>query len=71
MILHKITEFYTECYGVCSNITSEFRTISLLKNFVIQNNDSNKTDKYVHNPFFFFVLPAFICVCVKVHELSP
>jgi hypothetical protein len=47
--MHKITEFYTEWFSVYPNITSKFRTISIFKNYVKQNNDSNKTDRYVYD----------------------
>jgi hypothetical protein len=49
MTLHKITEFYTEWFSVYPNITSKFRTIAIFKNYVKQNNDSNKTCRYVHD----------------------
>jgi hypothetical protein len=49
MTLHKITEFYTEWFSVCTNITSKFGTIAIFKNCVKQNNDSNKTYRYVHD----------------------
>jgi hypothetical protein len=49
MTLHKITEFYTEWFSVYLNITSEFSTIVIFKNCVKQNNDSNKTCRYVHD----------------------
>jgi hypothetical protein len=49
MTLHKITEFYTEWFSVYHNITSKFRTIVVFKNCVKQNNDSNKTYRYVHD----------------------
>jgi hypothetical protein len=49
MTLHKITEFYTEWFSVYPNITSKFPTIAIFKNCVKQNNDSNKTYKYVHD----------------------
>jgi hypothetical protein len=49
MTFHKITEFYTEWFSVYSNITSKFRTIAKFKNCVKQNNDSNKTYRYVHD----------------------
>jgi hypothetical protein len=41
--MNKITEFYTEWFSVCPNITSKFRTIATLESFLKQNNDSNKT----------------------------
>jgi hypothetical protein len=47
MTLHKITEFYTELFSVYPNITSKFRTIAIFKNCVKQNNDTNKTYRYV------------------------
>jgi hypothetical protein len=49
MTLHKITEFYTEWFSVYHNITSKFRTIVIFKNWVEQNNNSNKTCRYVHD----------------------
>jgi hypothetical protein len=49
MTLHKITKFYTEWFSVFPNITSKFRTIAIFKNCVKQNNDSNKTYRYVHD----------------------
>jgi hypothetical protein len=49
MTLQKITEFYTELFSVYHNITSKFRTIAIFKNCVKQNNDSNKTCRYVHD----------------------
>jgi hypothetical protein len=48
MTLHKITEFYKEWFSVYHNITSKFRTIALFNNYVKQNNDPNKTYRYVH-----------------------
>jgi hypothetical protein len=49
MALHKITEFYAEWFSVYPNINSKFRTIVIFKNCVKQNNDSNKTYRYVHD----------------------
>jgi hypothetical protein len=50
MTLHKITEFYTELFSVYPKISSKFRTIVIFnKNCVKQNNDSNKTKRYVHD----------------------
>jgi hypothetical protein len=49
MTLHKIAEFYTDLFSVYHNITSKFRTIVIFKNFVKQNNDSNKIYRYVHD----------------------
>jgi hypothetical protein len=49
MALHKITELYTEWFSVYPNITSKFRTIAIFKNCVKQNNDSNKTYRYVYD----------------------
>jgi hypothetical protein len=49
MTLHKITKFYTEWFNVYTNVASKFRTIVIFKNCVRQNNDSNKTYRYVHN----------------------
>jgi hypothetical protein len=49
MTLHKITEFYTQLFSVYPNISSKFRTIAIFKNCVKQNNDSNKTYRYVHD----------------------
>jgi hypothetical protein len=49
MTLHKITEFYTELFNVYHNIPSRLRTIAIFKNCAKQNNDSNKTYRYVHD----------------------
>jgi hypothetical protein len=49
MTFQKITEFYTELFSVYHNITSKFRSIAIFKNYVKQNNDSNKTYRYVHD----------------------
>jgi hypothetical protein len=49
MTLRKITEFYTEWFSVYPHITSKFRTIVIFKNCAKQNNDSNKTCRYVHD----------------------
>jgi hypothetical protein len=49
MKLHKITGFRAEWFSVSSNITSTFRTIGMLKTFVKQNCDSNKTFKNVRD----------------------
>jgi hypothetical protein len=49
MILHKITEFYTELFSVYHNITSKFRIIAIFKNCIKQNDDSNKICRYVHD----------------------
>jgi hypothetical protein len=43
MTLHEITDFYTEWFSVCPNITSKFCTIAIFKSFVKENNDSNET----------------------------
>jgi hypothetical protein len=49
MTVYKIIEFYTEWFSVYHNITSKFRTIAIFKNCVKQNNNSNKTYRYVHD----------------------
>jgi hypothetical protein len=51
MALQKITEFYTELFSVYHNITSKVHTIAIFKNCVKQNNDSNKTYRYVCDLF--------------------
>jgi hypothetical protein len=43
MALHKITEFHTEWFSICTNITSKFHTIAIPKSSVEQNNDSHIT----------------------------
>jgi hypothetical protein len=58
MTLHNITEFYTELFSVYHNITSKFCTIAIFKNYVKQNNDSNKTYRYVHD--FLLYQSAFV-----------
>jgi hypothetical protein len=49
MILHKITEFFTECFIVFHNITSKFRNIAILKNFIKENNDLNDAARYAND----------------------
>jgi hypothetical protein len=49
MTLHKITEFYTELFSVYHSITSKFRPTAIFKNYVKQNNESNKTYRYVYD----------------------
>jgi hypothetical protein len=49
IILHIITEFYTEGFSVRPNITSKFHTIAIVKSFDKQNNDLNKTVTYIHD----------------------
>jgi hypothetical protein len=49
MALHKIKQLYAERFIVCRNKSSEFRTIVVFKTFVKQNNNSNKTFRYVNN----------------------
>jgi hypothetical protein len=49
MVLHNITEFYTEWFSFCPYITSKFRTIVIFKSFAKQNNDSNETCRNVHD----------------------
>jgi hypothetical protein len=49
MTLHIITEFYTELFSIYPNITSKFRTIVIFRNCIKENNDSNKTYRYVHD----------------------
>jgi hypothetical protein len=67
MALHKITAFYTEWFSVYPNITSKFCTIAIFKNCVKQNNDWNKTYRYVHD----LILYQSSCLSATVHELSP
>jgi hypothetical protein len=69
MTLHKITDFYTELFSVYPNITSKFRTIAIFKNCVKQNNDSNKTYRYVHDLLIY--QSSFVLVQRFMHELSP
>jgi hypothetical protein len=49
MEFHKATEFYTEWFSDFPYITSTFRTIAISKSSVKENNDSNKTYRYVHD----------------------
>jgi hypothetical protein len=55
MKLHKITDFYTEWFSVYPNITLKFRTIAIFKNCVKQNNNSNKTYRYVHDLLLYLI----------------
>jgi predicted component of viral defense system (DUF524 family) len=48
MQFHKITEFYTNKFSVCPNITSKFRITAVFKSCVKENNDSNETCRYDH-----------------------
>jgi hypothetical protein len=49
MTLNKVTVFITDWFSFCPNITSKFRAIAMFKSFVKQNNDSNKTCRYIHD----------------------
>jgi hypothetical protein len=66
MTLHKITEFYTEWFSVCPNITSKFRNTAVFKSFVKCNNDSNKTCRYARDSFY---VPNLICLSATVREI--
>jgi hypothetical protein len=46
MMLHRITEFYTEGFFGCLSITWNFRNVAIFKSFVKQYNDSNKNVLY-------------------------
>jgi hypothetical protein len=53
----------TEWFSFCPNITWTFCTIAIIKSFVKQNNNSNKTcSRYVH---YLFTVTYFICVRFK------
>jgi hypothetical protein len=69
MTLYKITEFYTEWFSVYPNITSKFRTITIFKNCVKQNNDSIQI-KLIGMSMISYNT-KFICLSATVHELSP
>jgi hypothetical protein len=49
MVVHIFAEFYTECFRVCPNITSTFRTFDTFEIFVKESNNSNKACGYVHD----------------------
>jgi hypothetical protein len=49
MALHNFAELYTEWFAVCTSTTSKFRTIAIFKSFVEENNDSDKTCRWIHN----------------------
>jgi hypothetical protein len=66
MTLHKITEFYTEWFSVCPNITSKFRNTAVFKSFVKCKNDSNKTCRYARDSFY---VPNLICLSATVREI--
>jgi hypothetical protein len=55
MRLHKITELYTEWFSLCPKITTKYRNIAILKNFV-KNSGLNKL---VHMSMIF--------LCTKLH----
>jgi hypothetical protein len=44
-----IAGFYTQWFSVCSNITSKFRTITILKSYTKQNNDSIQAYRHVYD----------------------
>jgi hypothetical protein len=48
MALHNFAELYTEWFAVCISTTSKFRTIAIFKSFVEENNDSDKTCRWIH-----------------------
>jgi len=56
MSLQKITEFYTS--------SSKFRNTATFKSSVKENNDSNKTCRYVHDLSMY---KNFICLSATVH----
>jgi hypothetical protein len=47
MTLHKITEFYTEFFSICPNITPKFSKMAMFKIFL--KSYSNGTCRYIHN----------------------
>jgi hypothetical protein len=53
MTLHKITEFYTERFSACRNMTSKFHAIAIFKSFVKQNNDLHKICRHIHDVLLF------------------
>jgi hypothetical protein len=67
MSLHKITDFCTDWFSICSNKTSNFRTIAIFKSVIKQTKkDSNKTFSRLPS----LAAPIFICLGAAVHELS-
>jgi hypothetical protein len=61
--LHKITELYTKLFSVCPNITTEFRTTSIFKSSVKENNDSYESYRHVYD------LSMYKTSSVYVHQL--
>jgi hypothetical protein len=53
MTLHKITEFYTEWFSICANITSKFCTTAIFKCSNKWNDDLNKICKIKHDFLMF------------------
>jgi hypothetical protein len=53
MTWNKITESYTERRNICWNMTSDFHPVAVSKSRVQQNNDSNKTCRFDHDPLLY------------------
>jgi hypothetical protein len=46
--MYDIAQHYRILHSVCHNINSKFRTISIFKSSVKNNDYSNKTCRYIH-----------------------
>jgi hypothetical protein len=58
----KNTEYYTEFFSFCPNITAKFRTIAIFKSLL---SGSSRNCRYVHNCY----CTSFIFLCTTIHEL--
>jgi hypothetical protein len=67
MTLHKITEFYTEWFSVCINITSTILTIAILISFVKQNEE---VDRHFRGAYYLQHRGALMMEAVRTSETS-
>jgi hypothetical protein len=58
-----------EWFSACPNITSNFRTIATSKSFVKQNNDSNKTCRYIHDILLYETLLSNVKWIILVKQI--
>jgi hypothetical protein len=68
MTLHKITDFCTEWFIVCPNITSKFRTFTTAYLQASSNKIMTQTYSYVHN---LLLLETSFTLSTTVQELPP
>lgn len=68
MTLHTITDFYTEWFSFCPNITSTLGTIAMFKCF---NEIKQQFKQKLEVCAWSFTKPNIIYLSSTVHELSP